>query len=153
MSDWNSDDWLHLGLNRLDSDDWLQIGLTAGGIALGGVGGALAVGAGASAAATTGAIALGAGLGGASGWLKGEEIETTNETNRKIRKAQEAQDAKALENEKLRKQSLLAAHNTMTAREAMARNVNAAIRNMYSPKTKSNNPTPYMLGGDEETLG
>lgn len=146
MGDWNSNDWLHLGLNRLDSDDWLQIGLTAGGLALGGVAGAYLGG-------TAGAVALGGALGAGSGWLKGEEVETTNETNRKIRKAQEAQEAEAIENERLRKQSLLAAQNTMSAREAMARNVNAAIRNMYSPKTKSNNPTPYMLGGDEETLG
>lgn len=141
----NRDDWTPF--HGWDSDDWGQAGMVVGGVALGALTGGLGWG------ATAAAIGTGAALGGALGLGKAMEDQAAEETERKTTKALRAQEAEAMENEKIRKQSLLAAHNTMSAREAMARNVNAAIRNMYSPKTKSNNPTPYMLGGEEQKLG
>lgn len=141
----HSEDWIPF--HGWDSDDWGQAGMVVGGVALGALTGGLGWG------ATAAAIGTGAALGGALGLGKAMEDQATEETERKTTKALRAQEAEAMENERLRKQSLLAAQNTMSAREAMARNVNAAIRNMYSPKTKSNNPAPYMLGGEEEKLG
>ena len=147
-----SEDWIPF--HGWDSDDWKNAGrtalLTAGGIALGGVAGAALVGATAGAA---GGVALGAAAGGYAGYSHGESVEAAEKAEDRQKKAIARQEAQAVENEIMRKSSLLAAQNTMTAREAMARNVNAAIKNMYRPKTASNNPTPYTLGGDDEVLG
>lgn len=150
---WSSNDWKEaatLGTYGWDSEDWLQAGLIAGGIALGGVAGAgIAAGAGVAAGA---AVATGAGLGAAAGYLKGEEIKAADRAEELQERTIRKQEAEARQNEIIRKQSLLAANQTMTAREAMARNINAAIRNMYRPKTASNNPTPGLLGGDDQQL-
>lgn len=135
------EDWIPF--HGWDSDDWGQAGMVVGGALLGAATGGLGWG-----MAGTGAL-----IGGTVGLGTAMTDQAAEETERKTTKALRAQEAEAMENERLRKQSLLAAQNTMSAREAMARNVNAAIRNMYSPKTKSNNPAPYMLGGEEEKLG
>lgn len=147
----HKEDWIPF--HGWDSRDWGQAGIVAGAI----VAGALTGGIGAGAAAGGLGVAAGAGIGAGVGALVGGSTayqdQLAEETEEKTKRAVARQEAKAVENEILRKSSLLAAQNTMTAREAMARNVNAAIRNMYRPKTASNNPTPYTLGGDDEVLG
>lgn len=143
-----SEDWIPFHGWR--SEDWGQAALVAGGVVAGALTGGLAYGAGAAAGA---AVAVGATAGGAAGYFKGEEIKATADLEDREKAALARQEAEAINNEVLRKSSLLAAQQTMTAREAMARNVNAAIKNMYRPQTASNNPTPYILGGDEEVLG
>ena len=151
------EDWIPF--HGWDSDDWKDAGrtalYTAAGVALGGIGGAALYGAGAlgTAVGAGAAVGIGAAAGGALGAGKAEEIDEANELDRETRKAQARQEAQARGNEIMRKQSLLAANTTMTAREAMARNINAAIKKMYSPKTASNNPNPYTLGGEKEVLG
>lgn len=140
-----SEDWIPF--HGWDSRDWGQAGMVVGGAALGALTGGLAVG------WTAAAMGAGAGIGGALGLGKAYEDQVAEETEVGSKKALRKQEADARENEILRKQSLLAANTTMTAREAMARNINAAIKKMYGPKTASNNPTPYNLGGEEETLG
>lgn len=143
-----SEDWIPF--HGWDSDDWKDAGRTAlyagVGLTLGGVAGAYLAGTGAG-------VALGGALGAGTGASKAEEVDETNEATRKADKAAAAQAAEVRNNEILRKQSLMSAQNTMTAREAMARNINAAIKKMYSPKTASNNPNPYALGGEKEVLG
>lgn len=79
------------------------------------------------------------------------------EPQREFQAAQEQAAAQAQqewrESEIQRKTSLLAAQNTMTARQAMARNISAALKGMYSPKISNTSPTPQTLGGDSQTLG
>lgn len=146
----NSKDWkeaLSLGTYGWDSRDWGQAGMVAGGAALGALTGGLSLG------WTAAAIGAGAGIGGIIGLGKGYEDQIAEEAEKKQDKALAKQEADTRQNEILRKQSLLAANQTMTAREAMARNINAAIRNMYRPKTAGNNPTPGLLGGEDGVLG
>lgn len=146
----NSKDWkeaLTLGTYGWDSRDWGQAAMVVGGAAAGALTGGLSLG------WTAAAVGAGAGIGGILGLGQGYEDQIAEETEKKQEKAIAKQEADARQNEILRKQSLLAANQTMTAREAMARNINAAIKKMYSPKTASNNPTPYMLGGEKEVLG
>ena len=146
----NSKDWkeaLTLGTYGWDSRDWGQAAMVVGGAAAGALTGGLSLG------WTAAAMGAGAGIGGILGLGKGYEDQIAEETEKKQEKAIAKQEADARQNEFLRKQSLLAANQTMTAREAMARNINAAIKKMYSPKTASNNPTPYTLGGEKEVLG
>lgn len=146
-----SEDWIPF--HGWDSRDWGQAGMVVGGVALGALtGGALAP-AGWTGLLGMGGAATGAVAGGILGTGKAYEDQVSEETERKADKAIAKQEAEARENEILRKQSLLSAQNTMTAREAMARNINAAIKRMYNPKTASNNPTPYVLGGEKELLG
>lgn len=147
----HSEDWIPF--HGWDSRDWGQAGMVAGAIAIGaltgGIGaGAVAGGMSAGAGAALGG-AIGLGVGGSSAYTD----QIAEETEKKQDKALAKQEADARQNEILRKQSLLAANQTMTAREAMARNINAAIRNMYRPKTAGNNPTPGLLGGEDEVLG
>lgn len=152
----DSDDWKEvasLGTYGWDSQDWAQAGMVVGGLALGALTGGVAAGAmagglGAAAGATIGG-AVGLGVGG----LKAYEGQVAEDTAQESKKAIRKQEAEARENEIIRKQTLLSAATTMTAREAMARNINAAIRNMYRPKTAGNNPTPGLLGGEDNKLG
>ena len=144
-----SEDWksaLSLGTYGWDSRDWGQAGMVALGAALGAATGG--IGWGTLAAAGAGTV-----LGGAVGLGSALTDQVAEETEEKQGRAIAKQEADARQNEILRKQSLLAANQTMTAREAMARNINAAIRNMYRPKTAGNNPTPGLLGGEDEVLG
>ena len=145
-----SEDWksvLSLGTYGWDSRDWGQAGMVLAGAAAGALTGGLGWG------WTAASIGAGAGIGGILGLGKGYEDQVAEETEEKQGRAIAKQEADARQNEVLRKQSLLAANQTMTAREAMARNINAAIRNMYRPKTAGNNPTPGLLGGEDEVLG
>lgn len=124
-----------------NSDDWTQ----AAGIAT-------AV-AGAVAAPFTGGwslIATGAGA-ALTGYSAYEEA--SNETKAAQREAATQAQQEWRESEIQRKTSLLAAQNTMTARQAMARNISAALKGMYSPKISNTSPTPQTLGGDSQTLG
>lgn len=147
----HSEDWIPF--HGWDSRDWGQAGIIAGSVALGALtGGALAPAGWTGLLGMSGA-AVGATAGGIIGAGKAYEDQVAEDTEQKANKAIAKQEAEARQNEVMRKSSLLAAQNTMTAREAMARNVNAAIKKLYSPKTASNNPTPYTLGGDEEVLG
>ena len=141
----HSEDWIPF--HGWDSRDWGQAGMVVGGAALGALTGGLSLG------WTAASIGAGAGIGGIIGLGNGYEDQIAEETEKKQDKALAKQEADARQNEILRKQSLLAANQTMTAREAMARNINAAIRNMYRPKTAGNNPTPGLLGGEDEVLG
>lgn len=150
---WSSKDWKEvatLSTYGWDSEDWLQAGLVAGGLTLGGIAGAAVAGAAGISAGT--AVAVGAGIGGTAGYLKGEEFQAADDAEEAQERTVRKQEAEARQNEIIRKQSLLAANQTMTAREAMARNINAAIRNMYRPRTAGNNPTPGLLGGDDQQL-
>ena len=126
-----------------DSRDWGQAGMLLGGAALGALTGGIG----------WGAWATGALVGGAVGLGEAYTDQIAEETEAKQEQVIAKQEADARQNEILRKQSLLAANQTMTAREAMARNINAAIRNMYRPKTAGNNPTPELLGGEDGVLG
>ena len=141
----HSEDWIPF--HGWDSRDWGQAGMVVGGAALGALTGGLSLG------WTAADVGARAGIGGIIGLGKGYEDQIAEETEKKQDKALAKQEADARQNEILRKQSLLAANQTMTAREAMARNINAAIRNMYRPKTAGNNPTPGLLGGEDEVLG
>ena len=141
----HSEDWIPF--HGWDSRDWGQAGMVVGGAALGALTGGLSLG------WTAASIGAGAGIGGIIGLGNGYEDQIAEETEKKQDRALAKQEADARQNEILRKQSLLAANQTMTAREAMARNINAAIRNMYRPKTAGNNPTPGLLGGEDEVLG
>lgn len=140
-----SEDWIPF--HGWDSRDWGQAAMVVGGAAAGALTGGLGWG------FTAAAMGAGAGIGGALGLGKAYEDQIAEETEEKQGRAIAKQEADARQNEILRKQSLLAANQTMTAREAMARNINAAIRNMYRPKTAGNNPTPGLLGGEDEVLG
>ena len=143
----NHKDWLSLGTHGWDSRDWGQAGMVAGGALAGLLTGGLSYG------WTAASMAAGAGIGATVGGLTAIQDQAAEDTERKNEKAVARAEAKEIENEIMRKSSLLAAQNTMTAREAMARNINAAIKNMYRPKTAGNNPNPYVLGGDEQDLG
>lgn len=142
----HSEDWIPF--HGWDSRDWGQAAMVAGGAAAGALTGGLGWG------WTAAAMGAGAGIGGILGLDTAYQDQIGEETERDQEKTLRKQEADARQNEILRKQSLLAANQTMTAREAMARNINAAIRNMYRPKTAGNNPTPGLLGGDDdEVLG
>lgn len=146
-----SEDWIPF--HGWDSRDWGQAAMVAGGVALGALtGGALAP-AGWTGLLGMGGAATGAVAGGILGTGKAYEDQLSEDAGQEAEKVARKQEAEARNNEILRKQSLMSAHNTMTAREAMARNINAAIKKMYSPKTASNNPNPYALGGEKEVLG
>ena len=140
----HSEDWIPF--HGWDSRDWGQAGMVLGGAALGALTGGIGWG-------TLAAVGAGTVLGGAVGLGSAYTDQVAEETEEKQERVIAKQEADARQNEILRKQSLLAANQTMTAREAMARNINAAIRNMYRPKTAGNNPTPGLLGGEDEVLG
>lgn len=146
-----SEDWIPF--HGWDSRDWGQAGMVAGAIAVGALTGGIGAGAVAGGLGAAAGAGIGAGVGALVGGSSAYQDQLAEDAEEKTKKAVARQEAKAVENEIMRKSSLLAAQNTMTAREAMARNVNAAIKNMYRPKTASNNPTPYTLGGDDEVLG
>lgn len=146
----HSEDWIPF--HGWDSRDWGQAAMVAGGVALGALtGGALAPAGWTGMLGMSGA-AVGATAGGVLGVSKAYEDQLSEDAEQESRKVIAKQEAEARQNEIIRKQSLLAANQTMTAREAMARNINAAIRNMYRPKTAGNNPTPGLLGGDDQQL-
>lgn len=141
----HSEDWIPF--HGWDSRDWGQAAMVVGGAAAGALTGGLSLG------WTAAAVGAGAGIGGILGAGSAYQDQVAEDTEQEQEKTIRKQEADARQNEILRKQSLLAANQTMTAREAMARNINAAIRNMYRPKTAGNNPTPGLLGGDDEVLG
>ena len=140
-----AEDWIPF--HGWDSRDWGQAGMVLAGAAAGALTGGLGLG------WTAAAMGAGAGIGGILGLGEAYTDQIAEDTEERQEKVIAKQEADARQNEILRKQSLLAANETMTAREAMARNINAAIRNMYRPKTAGNNPTPGLLGGEDEVLG
>lgn len=152
----DSTDWketVTLGTYGWDSEDFVQAGMVVGGIALGALTGGVAAGAMAGGLGAAAGATIGGAVGLGAGGLKAYESQVAEDTAQESKKAIRKQEAEARENEIMRKQSLLSAATTMTAREAMARNINAAIRNMYRPKTAGNNPSPGVLGGEEQKLG
>lgn len=140
----------------MNEKDWRTVGLTAAGIALGAVTGGLGWGlaAGAGTAAMIGAGILGGAAGGVLGYQQGESIAATQRAEESQRYEKAKADAQMVQNEIQAKQSLLAAAQNMTAREAMARNINAAIKNMYSARmSRGGGVQAETLGGDETKLG
>lgn len=150
-----NDPWM--AIKNMKSEDWTQAGMVTAGIIAGaltgGLGGAAIYGA-ATAAVPLGIVG-GATVGGLIGESSAVQYHEEVEAEKAGKRAEATQRAENLAAEIQSKQSLLAAHQSMTAREAMARNINAAIRGMYSAKVKSGSDPVEAedLGGGDEKLG
>lgn len=145
------DPWM--AIKSMKSEDWAQAGLVVGAVALGALTGGLSAGA-LGVSAGTGSL-VGAGLGLWQGESSAIQYHETKQAEREGKKAVARQIAENYAAEIESKQALLAAHQSMTAREAMARNINAAIRGMYNAKVKSGSDPVEAedLGGTTEQLG
>ena len=145
------DPWM--AIKSMKSEDWAQAGLVVGGVALGALTGGVSAGL-LGVSAGTGAL-VGGGLGLWQGESSAIQYHESKQAEREGKKAVARQIAENYAAEIESKQALLAAHQSMTAREAMARNINAAIRGMYSAKVKSGSDPVEAedLGGTTEQLG
>lgn len=150
---WAADHDPWMAVKGMKSEDWVQAGLVAGGIAVGAATGG--VGAGLLGVSAGAGALIGAGVGLWQGESSAMQYHETKEAEREGKKAVARQAAENYAAEIESKQALLAAHQSMTAREAMARNINAAIRGMYSAKVKSGSDPVEAedLGGTTEQLG